>query len=176
MLPTIGGARGSAEEKKPAEPLKQAPRAYYRDHCQRCHGVDGCNFLPGYAQRESTEKLKADVKRMADGPGDLPLKEFDLEVQTAYARLASAGKPFLSWIEQKDLFLTGEFSDGATVTAMIGEKPIKVETNDDEDQWRITLPSKDDLKLLKVTATIDKKSIELRPYEQAYADTPKPKQ
>ncbi len=161
-------------DKKPVEPLKNAPRVYYREHCQRCHGVDGTNFIPGYAQKETREKLRADVKRMAEGAGESPLKDFDIEVQTEYAALASAMKPFLAWTSRDGLVIKGEATADSEVKAMVGDKPIQVEV-DDDNNWTIRLESEDQFKSLKVIATMEKQSTELRPSEKAYSVMPKPK-
>ena len=159
-------------ERKPPAPLKLGPRAYYRDHCQRCHGVDGSNLEPGYAQKETLEKLKADVKRMAEGPGGKPLEGEDLDAQTEYMRLASAGRPFLAWTGVKGAVVAGEASDGAKVVATVGDRALEVKT-DEDNGWTVTLPSEGDLARLKVTATLEKKDCELRPAEKAWAEMPK---
>jgi len=174
ICPLVGAAPQDGEAKKPPAPLKTPPRIYFRDHCQRCHGVDGSNLIPGFADRETPEKLRADVKRMADGPGEAPLGEKDLEVQTVYMQLVSAGKPFLAWTALKGTTLSGEASDGATVTATLGDQPIKVVVDDDY-QWTLVLPSIDDLAKLKVTATLEKQSTVLTPAEKPYGTLPKPK-
>lgn len=163
------GQESESKPAKPAEPLKIAPRAYYRDHCQRCHGVDGINFLPGYAQKAPLDKLRADVRRMAVGAGEAPLEAPDIEVQTAYAELASAGKPFLSWTGKKDLVLTGEASLGSDVTAMVNGKPIKVEVDDETSNWTIILASQSDLRTLQISAKLEKQVSSFKPFERAYS-------
>jgi len=163
------------EEKPKPEPLKVAPRVYFIDHCQRCHGVDGSNLIPGFAEKETVEKLKFDVKRMADGAGEAPLEDKDLDVQTAYMQLASAAKPFIAWTKIEGTTLTGEVSDSATVSATLGDKPLEIKLDDDY-RWTLTLPSLDDLSKLKITATLEKKTSILIPAEKSYSVLPKPKE
>lgn len=162
------------EKPKPA-PLKVAPRAYFIDHCQRCHGVDGSNLIPGFAEKETVEKLKFDVKRMADGAGEAPLEDKDLDVQTAYMQLASAAKPFIAWTKIDGTTLSGEVSDSATLTAALGDKPLEIKLDDDY-RWTVALPSLDDLPKLKITATLEKKSSVLIPAERPYSVLPNPKE
>src|SRR5579862_4680508 len=81
-------------EKKPTEPLKFAPRDYFVKACQRCHGVDGSNYEAGFAKKDSDEMLRHDIDRMAKGAGNQPIGSAEIEVQMAYHRLISDGKPF----------------------------------------------------------------------------------
>ncbi len=159
------------EEKKPPAPLKVAPRAYFVSHCQRCHGVDGTNYTPQFAKDKPLDKLKFDIERMARGPGGLELKPEDIEVQVAYHQLISAAKPFLSWTGRDGLTLSGEFTDGAKVTANIGE--LKVD--EDESTWTLKLPSEADFAKVKLTATLEKEKTELVLAESSFAKLPKPK-
>lgn len=154
--------------KKPVEPLKTPPRSYFAAHCQRCHGIDGSNFIPGFAD-EQEAKLRADITRMADGPGAAPLKPEDVEVQVAYHRLISSERPFVSWTSREGLTLKGEVTDGAKLTANVGEPKV-----DEDDVWTLTLPSEADFARLKLTATVGKKTTEFVPSESAYAK-PAPK-
>lgn len=157
-------------EKKPPAPLKVAPRAYFTAHCQRCHGVDGSNFVPGFAKDKPLETLRADIVRMAEGPGGAPLKPEDVEVQVAYHQLISAEKPFVSWTSREGLVLKGEVADGATLTANVGAVTV-----DDDYAWTLTLPSEAEFAKLKLTATIGKKETVLAPSETAFAKPDKPK-
>lgn len=152
------------EAKKPTEPLKLAPRGYFAAHCQRCHGVDGTNFAPGFA-KEPLEKLRADIVRMAEGPGGAPLKPEDVEVQLGYHQLISAEKPFVSWTGREGLVLKGEMTEGAKLVASVGTLKIGA----DEDAWTLTLPVGTDLPKLKLTATLDKQETVFVPSESAYA-------
>lgn len=157
------------DEKKPPEPLKLGPRAYFVDHCQRCHGVDGFNYPAGFAKDEGPEKLRADIIRMANGAGNAPLKEKqDVDVQVAYHELMSERRPFIAWTKRDGLTLKGEVSDGATLISNLG----KVEVNDDSE-WSLTLTSEADLPKLKLTATLEKKEVSLEPAKAAYATLPK---
>lgn len=153
---------------KPSEPLKTPPRAYFADHCQRCHGIDGGNFIPGFAD-EPDAKLRADIVRMADGPGGAPLKPEDVDVQMAYHRLISAEHPFVSWTSRDGLTLKGEVTDGAKLTASIGDVRV-----DENDVWTLTLPSEGDFAKLKLTATLGKRTTEFVPSESPFAK-PEPK-
>jgi hypothetical protein len=157
------------EEKKPPAPLKLAPRAYFVAHCQRCHGVDGTNYAPQFAKDKPLDKLKFDIERMARGPGGLPLKPEDVEVQIAYHQLISAAKPFLSWTAQEGLTLSGEFTEGAKLTANLGELKI----DEDESTWTLKLPMESDFKKLKLTATLEKEKTDLVPSESSFAKLPK---
>src|SRR5437868_4756765 len=112
------------EEKKPPAPLKLAPRAYFVAHCQRCHGVDGTNYAPQFAKDKPLEKLRFDIERMARGPGGLVLRPEDVEVQLAYHQLISAAKPFISWTGKDGLTLSGESTEGAKLSATVGELKV----------------------------------------------------
>lgn len=159
-------------EKKPTEPLKVAPRAYFVAHCQRCHGVDGVNYTPQFAKDKPLDKLKFDIERMARGPGGLALKAEDIEVQVAYHQLISAGKPFVSWTGREGLVLSGELTEGAKLSANLGE--LKVD--EDESTWTLKLPSAGDLAKVKLTATLEKEKTEFVPSESAFAKLPPPKE
>lgn len=163
--------RGQGEAPKPGEPLKLAPRAYFVGHCQRCHGVDGANYPKDFAKAEGKDKLRADIVRMAAGPGGAPLKDPDVDVQMAYHALISDRRPFLSVTERKGAVVKGEVSDGATLKASIGTVEI-----DDDDEWTLTLPSDTDFAKVKLTATLGDKTTDLVPAESAYAkpDVEKP--
>ncbi|GEM_PF-2495749 len=166
VLPLIAIAQTPAPQgadEKPSAPLKVAPRAYFTAHCQRCHGVDGINFVPGFA-KEPPDKLKADIVRMADGPGGAPLKPEDVEVQIAYHRLISAQKPFVAWTEREGLTLKGEVAEGADLKASVGKLTV-----DDDGVWTLVLPSEADLKTLRLTATLDKATTEFVPSESPFA-------
>lgn len=157
------------DDKKPPEPLKVAPRAYFVDHCQRCHGVDGFNYPANFAKDEGPEKLRADIIRMADGAGTAPIKEKkDVDVQVAYHELMSAKRPFIAWTGREGLKLKGEVSDGATLVSNLG----KVEVNDDSE-WTLTLASEADLAKLKLTATLEKKDSTLEFAKGSYSTLPK---
>ena len=159
----------TAPAAKPVAPLKIAPRAYFIAHCQRCHGVDGINFVPGFAD-EPLEKLRADIVRMADGPGGASLATEDVGVQLAYHRLMSEGLPFIAWTGRDGLVLKGEASDGATLKANIGTlKPGK------DGEWTLTLASEADLARVRITATLDGKSSVLAPTTAPYAKLPEKK-
>ncbi len=161
-LPILFAFIQAPDAKKPSAPLKNPPRAYFAAHCQRCHGVDGGNFIPGFAD-EPDAKLRADIVRMAEGPGGAPLKPEDVDVQVAYHRLISAEKPFVSWTARDGLTLKGEMTDGAKLSASVGE--LKA----DDSNWTLVLPSDADFKPLKLTATVGKKTTELVPSETPFA-------
>ena len=152
----------TAPAQKPVTPLKVAPRAYFTAHCQRCHGVDGINFVPGFAD-EPAEKLRADIVRMADGPGGASLAPEDVAVQVAYHRLMSDERPFVSWTGREGLVLRGEVSDGATLKANVGTMVMGKDGG-----WSLTLPSDADFTRLRLTATLGKVSSELVPYRTPY--------
>ena len=151
------------EAKKPTEPLKTPPRAYFTDHCQRCHGTDGDHFIPGFAT-EPEAKLRADIVRMADGPGGASLKAEDVDVQVAYHRLISAQKPFVSWTGRDGLTLKGEVTDGATLTSNLGTPKIG-----EDGAWTLVLPSQADLAKLRLTAALGEAKTEFAPSESAFA-------
>lgn len=167
LAPILAAAVQGPAEKKPTEPLKVAPREYFARHCQRCHGVDGSNFVPGFAD-EPEEKLRADIVRMADGPGGAPLEPEDVEVQIAYHRLFSDERPFASWTAREGLTLTGELSEGAKLAANVGEAKI-----DKDGGWSLALPSEADFARLRLTATLGKRAAELIPSESPIAKPPK---
>ena len=170
LLPLLAAAaQQPASEKKPPAPLKLAPRAYFVAHCQRCHGVDGVNFVPGFAQ-EPPDKLRADIVRMADGPGGAPLKPEDVEAQVAYHQLISQERPFVSWTSREGRLLKGEVSEGAKLTSNLGEPKV-----DEDSNWTLALPPEADLSKLKLTAAFGKRETELVPAESAFAKPPKPK-
>ncbi len=153
--------------KKPSEPLKSPPRAYFTAHCQRCHGVDGDHFIPGFADEPET-KLRADIVRMAEGPGGAPLKPEDVDVQVAYHRLMSSERPFVSWTSRDGLTLKGEVTDGAKLTSNVGEPKV-----DEDGAWTLTLPSEADFTKLKLTATLDKKETVFAPSESPFSKATK---
>jgi mono/diheme cytochrome c family protein len=157
-------------EKKPPAPLKVAPRAYFTAHCQRCHGIDGSNFVPGFAKDKPLETLRADIVRMAEGPGGAPLKPEDVEVQVAYHQLISAERPFVSWTSREGRVLKGEVADGAKLTANVGTVVV-----DDDFVWTLTLPSEADFAKLELKATMGKKETALVPSETAFAKPEEPK-
>jgi len=156
------------EAKKPVEPLKFGPRDYFVARCQRCHGVDGTNYTAGFAKKDTDEMLRHDIDRMAKGAGNQPIKDDEIDVQMAYHRLMSDGKPFISWTGRKDLVLTGEVTDGAKLMAKIGDKTVDVKV-DDDDHWKLSLASSGDWEKVVLTAEMEKKKTSLELVKSAYS-------
>jgi hypothetical protein len=153
---------------KPAPgPLKVGPIAYFQQNCAHCHGPFGDSYTDHFYTITDFEKLKVDVKRMADGPGQSPLDSNELTAQVDFHKALIAKGPFLCWSEQDGQILKGEVTKGSTVEAHAGSKSIPVEVK--RWHWSLELPV--DVKASEVIlkAVLDKKETTLELAAQAWS-------
>lgn len=145
--------RGADQE--PVKPLKFKPIGYYQAQCARCHGPYGLDYTEHFYAITDFDKLRADVKRMCEGPGLMPLDGLSLDAEVDYHKALVHKGPFISWNAFDGTTLTGEVTKGAKVTAKAGETDLAVTT--EKLKWTVKLPAGIDYKSLKLTATVDKK-------------------
>jgi hypothetical protein len=158
-----GPARGPGK----VEPLKTGPLAYFQQACAHCHGPYGDSYTDHFYTITDFDKLKADVKRMADGPGMAPIEGNDLTAQVDYHKALIAKGPFLAWCGHDGDAISGEVTKGAKVSASDGEKPLTVEVK--KTRWTISLPASASLAGVTITATLDAKQTALRLGEAAWS-------
>jgi glucose/arabinose dehydrogenase len=111
--------------------------AYFNANCARCHGPFGAFY--GKRPYHPYSVLQADIKRMADGPGNAPLSPEALAAQVAYHQSLYDLKPFVAWIGQQGREISGEVSPGSTVTVLNGAQSIPAHVED--YHWTAKLPA-----------------------------------
>jgi hypothetical protein len=153
---------------KVPEPLEVAPIDYFEQHCSRCHGENGMNFIPGFAAKKSDEELSGTIKDMATGPGHAPLKEADIVVQLAYHRAMSEAAPFISWTGFSHDVMEGEVTPDSKMKANLG---LKVDL--EEGHWKIQVPDGTNLSKVEISATLHEKSAILKISESSCSQVEK---
>ena len=76
-------------------PVAFKPIEYFDQNCSRCHGPYGSFYGDAFGRGLTDEKLRHVIADMAAGPGNAPLGEAELEVQTAYHRSLLDRRPFV---------------------------------------------------------------------------------
>lgn len=145
---------GPGQASSKITPLNGAPVAYYKDHCQRCHGPSGSFYAPGFAVKRGKEGLRTVIHDMAVGPGLTKITPIELEQQVELHNAISDERPYLNWNGRKGQTLTGEKTIGK-LTASSGKKPLEVTTTG--NNWSITLPAGVDPKSVVLEIAFGKK-------------------
>lgn len=121
-----------------------APLDYFDANCARCHGPNGSFYGANFAKNlKDDAALRHVVQEMAEGPGNAPLSEADLEVLTDFHRSLRDGKPYLVLVSvqksEKCLVLRGEATPDATISLENGKEvlPVKLEGH----SWSVSLPA-----------------------------------
>lgn len=142
-----------------AEPLKVAPLAYFRDHCQRCHGPQGSFYIPGFAEKRGKDGLRSEIRSMAVGPGMTTITEAELEQQVLLHVAMSSETPYVNWTGHKGRLLSGEKTPGK-LTASANGTAIEVRAKGQD--WTCELPAGVEPKDVELTLTVGKKVVRLR--------------
>lgn len=142
-----------------AEPLKVAPLAFFREHCQRCHGPQGSFYIPGFAEKRGKENLRDEIKSMAIGPGMTSISEADLDQQVLLHTALSSETPYVNWTAQNGPVLSGEKTPGKLVASANG---VAIETRVKGQDWTCELPGGVEPKDVELTLTYGKKAVRLR--------------
>jgi hypothetical protein len=126
MVACACAPHGETTASTPAGPVKTPPVSYFNDHCASCHGPGGQNYGPTFGQNLTDAALHQKVKDMAEGQGQAPLTDADLNAEVAYHRALILKQPFVAWSAVETGQISGEVSAGAAVSASAGGKPLKV--------------------------------------------------
>ena len=144
--PFCAAVFGVAQEAQPAPEEFQAI-TYFEDRCARCHGAYGGNYDTAHMAQSSDEKLRQVIRDMAEGPGQAPLDDRQLDAETAFHRSLLDGKPFVSFNammrSDEKTILSGEVTPEATVQIRLDQTTIAATV--DEHTWQATLPANFDV-------------------------------
>lgn len=116
-----------------------APLDYFAANCARCHGPYGEFYGAGFAQNKTDDQLRQIVQEMAEGPGNAPLENAELDILTAYHLSLRDQKPFLVVVKRET---DGDFvnwSGEATPDSKLTYGQTKVPL--DGHQWKLRLPA-----------------------------------
>ena len=106
-----------------------APLAYFNENCARCHGDYGSAYGDEFAKNRDDASLREVVHEMAEGPGQAPLSEAELDIETEFHRALRDKKPFVVIVKSEKTDagwqLSGEVSPGATL--QINGETVEIE-------------------------------------------------
>ena len=170
-VPLVTGSVWQAAQKPAApKPLKHGPLAYYRDHCQRCHGAFGGAYEDNFTKGKTAKELTDVIESMAAGQGGSPLTdEKELQAQVAFHYAIDLKKPFLTWTAVDGSRVSGEVTPDAKLRASVAGTDAPVTVTD--GVWHVTLPAGGDPNNLVITATLGDAKSTLDLSKSAYSNT-----
>lgn len=138
---------------EPPKPLKHGAIAYFRDHCQRCHGAFGGAYEDDFTKGKTLAELTDVIKSMAAGQGGSPLTDSgELGAQVSFHYAIDKKRPFLDWTGQDGNVLTGEVTPDAKVDARYRLDSLDVQVKD--GMWKLTLPPGGEAGRVQIRASI----------------------
>jgi len=155
-----------------AAPTEFTPMDYFADNCARCHGPNGSFYGPTFGQKLTDDQLRQVVKRMADGPGNAPLDDPKLDIETAYHRSLVDKRPFLvlthiEGIGSATATLTGEVTPDAAVKVTMSDKTVEAKV--DDHSWTATVTGDIDWSKTQISAEKEGVKTLLNPAQVAYS-------
>lgn len=132
------GSQEPAEKPKPKAVGAPILEPFQRK-CARCHGEFGRAFIAGYADKQTDEQLRDGTLAMIEGPGQMEMKDLEVDAMTAYSRSFSDQVPFAVWTAREGQVLSGEVTPETKIIAHSGDQEIPVKIKD--QAWTLTLPA-----------------------------------
>jgi hypothetical protein len=142
---------------------------YYDQNCAHCHGPEGAFYGPTLGNDLTDAGLVKEVRDMANGPGNAPIKEEEIAAETAYHRSLIMRVPYVAITEKTPARWTGEATPGATITLIAGNQKIPATLTD--WTWTADLPAGIDPQTIRVEAELAGKTTTLQAAEASYSST-----
>ena len=145
---------------EPEKAVPFAPLDYFDANCTRCHGPYGSFYGAEFGKNlKDDAALRQVVKEMAEGPGNAPLNDKDLEALTDFHRALRDGKPYLVLVatekSETGTTLRGEATPGSKVTLEDGTQIVEVKL--EGHKWNVRVPVGFEMGKTKLRAVKDGK-------------------
>jgi hypothetical protein len=132
-----------------------APLNYFQNQCANCHGDYGAAYGSEFGKNITEKQMNDFVRDMAAGPGQMPLNDADLAVETGFHRALQTSQPFGVAVAWEGGVLSGEALPGSTVSLEIDGKTEAVPLAG--NAWKIAVPSGADWSKIQLRVQKDKK-------------------